>query len=143
MTTTDFQSWAAAGQARIEAFLQKALPSLDIAPTNSLLRNPHGHRVDRSDVGVLLAEIVALREGGQVSPLDDAEVSGRPAIGLDITGPADGAARRVQRYKLWLARDTLFPLRVDSFAADGSLIESVDMSDAQLDVRFPPRFFTP
>ncbi len=32
MTVSDFQSWSAAGQARIEAFLQKALPSPDIAP---------------------------------------------------------------------------------------------------------------
>ena len=32
MNATDFQAWAAAGQTRIEAFLQKALPSPDIAP---------------------------------------------------------------------------------------------------------------
>jgi len=32
VTTTDFQTWAAAGQARIEAFLQQALPSAEIAP---------------------------------------------------------------------------------------------------------------
>jgi farnesyl diphosphate synthase len=32
VTVSDFQSWSAAGQARIEAFLQKALPSPDIAP---------------------------------------------------------------------------------------------------------------
>ena len=32
MTSTDFQSWAAAGQSRIEAFLQRALPQPDIAP---------------------------------------------------------------------------------------------------------------
>ncbi len=32
MTVSDFQSWAAAGQSRIEAFLQKVLPSPDIAP---------------------------------------------------------------------------------------------------------------
>ena len=32
MTSTDFQSWAAAGQTRIEAFLQQVLPSADIAP---------------------------------------------------------------------------------------------------------------
>ncbi len=32
MTSNDFQAWAAAGQTRIEAFLQKALPSPDIAP---------------------------------------------------------------------------------------------------------------
>lgn len=32
MTSTDFQAWTAAGQSRIEAFLQKVLPSPDIAP---------------------------------------------------------------------------------------------------------------
>jgi len=32
VTSTDFQSWAAAGQSRIEAFLQRALPQPDIAP---------------------------------------------------------------------------------------------------------------
>ena len=32
MTSSDFQAWTAAGQSRIEAFLQKVLPSPDIAP---------------------------------------------------------------------------------------------------------------
>lgn len=32
MTASDFQTWAAAGQQRIEAFLQRALPQPDIAP---------------------------------------------------------------------------------------------------------------
>lgn len=32
MTSNDFQTWTAAGQSRIEAFLQKVLPSPDIAP---------------------------------------------------------------------------------------------------------------
>lgn len=32
MTATDFQAWAAAGQERIEAFLQQILPQSDIAP---------------------------------------------------------------------------------------------------------------
>jgi len=32
VTSTDFQAWTAAGQSRIEAFLQKVLPSPDIAP---------------------------------------------------------------------------------------------------------------
>ena len=32
MTSNDFQAWTAAGQSRIEAFLQKVLPSPDIAP---------------------------------------------------------------------------------------------------------------
>ena len=32
MTSNDFQAWTAVGQSRIEAFLQKVLPSPDIAP---------------------------------------------------------------------------------------------------------------
>ena len=32
MTSNDFQAWTATGQSRIEAFLQKVLPSPDIAP---------------------------------------------------------------------------------------------------------------
>lgn len=116
-------------------------PALDLAPDSPLLRNPHGHRVDRSDVGMLLAKMRALRERGGALPLGDAVLAGRPATGLEITGAAGAAAEH--RYRVWLARDTDFPLRVDSFGADGGLIESVDMSDARIDVAFPDGFFTP
>lgn len=118
-------------------------PALDLAPDHPLLHNPHGHRVDRSNVGVLLGNMLALRQRGSMSPPDAAEWAGRLATALDITGPAGGSAGAVQRYRVWLARDTLFPLRVDSFAANAGLLESVDMGDAQIDVQFPERFFTP
>lgn len=118
-------------------------PALDLAPDHPLLRNPHGHRVDRSDVGVLLGNMLALRQRGSMSPPETAEWAGQPATALDITGPAGGSAGAVQRYRVWLARDTLFPLRVDSFAANAGLLESVDMGDARIGVQFPERFFTP
>ncbi len=118
-------------------------PELDLAPDHRLLRNPRGHRVDRSDVGALLAGMRALRERGSSAPLGDVELAGRPATGLEITGPPGGAANEVRRYRVWLAQDTAFPLRVDSFGADGHLIESVDMGDARIDLQFPERFFTP
>lgn len=118
-------------------------PMLDLAPDNPLLRNPRGHRVDRSDVGVLLVNIRVLSERGSTTLLGDAQLAGRAAASLEVTGPADSAADGVQRYRVWLARGIAFPLRVDSFAADGDLIESVDMSDVRVDVQFPERFFTP
>lgn len=116
-------------------------PELDLAPDHPLLRNPRGHRVDRSDVGVLLADMRLLRESGSGQPPGDTDLAGRPATVLDISGLARAGA--VHRYRAWLARDTAFPLRVDSFAADGHLIESVDMSDARIDLPLPERFFTP
>lgn len=118
-------------------------PALDLAPGHPLLRSPHGHRVDQSDVGVLLCRMRALREQGGARPLDSADLSGRSAAGLEITGPPGGGADGVHRYRVWLARDTGFPVRVDSFAAGGGLIESVDMGDVQIDAPLPERFFTP
>lgn len=118
-------------------------PQLDLAPDNALLRSPGGQRVDRSDVGVLLTDLRLLGERGNATPLGDADLAGRPATVMDVTGPSGGGTRAVQRFRVWLVRDTKFPLRVDSFAADGHLIESVDMSDARIDVPIPERFFTP
>lgn len=118
-------------------------PELDLAPDNPLLRDPNGHRVDRSDVGVLLADMRALSALGSTTPLGDTDLAGRAATALDITGPPGGSAGAIRRYRVWLARDTGFPLRVDSFSADAGLIESVDMSDARIDVPLPQHFFTP
>lgn len=118
-------------------------PVLDLAPDHPLLRSPHGHRVDQSDVGVLLGQMRALGAQGSVQRLEDADLAGRPAASLEITGPPGDTAAGVHRYRVWLARDTGFPLRVDSFAAGGGLIESVDLGDAQIDAPLPERFFTP
>lgn len=131
------------GRVRLWPFGLGHWPRLDLAPDHALLRNPRGHRVDRSDVGVLLADMRRLSERGSSAPPADTELAGQAATLLDITGPAGEPAGAVHRYRAWLARDSGFPLRVDSFGADGGLIESVDMSDARLDVAFPERFFSP
>jgi outer membrane lipoprotein-sorting protein len=131
------------GRVRLWPFGPKHLLVLTFAPDSPLLRNRRGHRVDRSDVGALLANLRALRAGGSMSLLDDAEVAGRPATVLDIVGNAGVAIAGVHRYKVWLAQDTLFPLRVESFAAEDSPIETVDMVDVETDVTFAERFFTP
>ena len=46
------------------------MTGLDLAPDNGLLRGPRGRRVDRSDLGVLLADILALRAHGSTTPAD-------------------------------------------------------------------------
>jgi outer membrane lipoprotein-sorting protein len=131
------------GRVRLWPFGPKHVLVLTFAPDSPMLRNPRGHRIDRSDVGALLANLRELRAGGSMSLLDDAEVAGRPATFLDIVGNAGVAVAGVHRYKVWLARDTLFPLRVESFAAGDSPIETVDMADVETNVTFPDRFFTP
>lgn len=119
------------------------LPTLNLAPDNLLIRGPRGHSVDRSDVGALLANIAELRARGHMSTPVDAEVAGRPATLLEIEGAAGVSVADVHRYRVWLAKDSLFPLKVQSFAAGGELIETVDMSDAEPGVALPGQLFTP
>lgn len=130
-------------RARVWPFGLHRTFSLSLAPDNRLLRGPNGRRVDRSDVGLLLARLLALRAQGGGSPLGEAEIRGRPAIGLEIVGAASEVATDEHRYRVWLARDTLFPLQVESFHADGTRVETVDMTDAQIDVALPEQFFMP
>jgi len=131
------------GRVHLWPFGPKRVLVLTFTPDSPVLRNQRGHRVDRSDVGALLANLRALRAAGSMSLLDGAEVAGRPVTVLDIVGSAGVTIAGVHRYKVWLAQDTLFPLRVESFAVGDSPIETVDMADVETDVTFPERLFTP
>jgi outer membrane lipoprotein-sorting protein len=124
-------------------FGRTLMPALSVAPDSALLRNQRGHRIDRSDVGALLANLRALSARGSISLLGDTQVAGQPATGWDIVGEAGVSVADVHRYRVWLALDTLFPLRVESFALGDRLIETVEMEAVQTDVRFAERFFTP
>jgi outer membrane lipoprotein-sorting protein len=128
---------------RLSPFGIDHLPTLKLDPDNALIRSPRGHTVDRSDVGTLLANLSELRARGRMSAAADAEIAGRAAIVVDIEGAVGVSVAGVHRYRVWLAQDMLFPLKVQSYDANGELIESVDMSDAELGVVFPERFFTP
>lgn len=133
----------AARKVRLWPFGLHHAPALTFAPGNPLVRSRSGQRIDRSDVGALLANLLQLRARGSMAPLGDMELATRPVVGMDIVGGAGNAVAGVHRYRVWLAHDTWFPLRVESFDAGASLIETVDMSDVEIDVTFPERFFAP
>ncbi|HCY63440.1 MAG TPA: hypothetical protein DHV59_11550 [Oxalobacteraceae bacterium] len=133
----------AAHKVRIWPFGLQRLPAPSLAPENPLLRGRSGQRIDHSDVGALLENLLQLRACGSVAPLDEMDIAGRPALGLDIAGAAGAGVAGVHRYHVWLARDSLFPLKVENFDVGERLIETVDMRDAEIDVPFPERFFVP
>ena len=118
-------------------------PALNLAPDNPLIRSAGGHSVDRSDVGALLARLVELRARGGAGTPVDAELAGRPAHLVEITGAGNAQVDGVHRYRVWFEKGTLFPLKVQSYDVALDVIETVDMSDAELDPSFPERFFTP
>lgn len=116
---------------------------LSLDTDNPLIRGPRGHRVDRSDVGALLDNLLALRARGNSLALGTDLIFAQPTVGIDIVGAAGVSVAGVHRYQVWLAQDSLFPLRVKSFAVNGNLIETVDMRDVLTGVQFPAGFFTP
>ncbi|WP_212744085.1 DUF1571 domain-containing protein [Ramlibacter sp. 2FC] len=118
-------------------------PRLRLAPDSPLLRERHGHRIDRSDVGALLENLQALRARGRLSPLGEAAVGGRQASGWEIAGDASTSVAGVQRYRVWFARDTLFPLQVESFGPGGAPIETVTMDEIETNPVFSAQVFAP
>lgn len=118
-------------------------PRLNLAPDNPLIRSAGGHSVDHSDVGALLAKLIELRAQGTMTDPADAAIAERPARYVEITGASAAKVDGVHRYRLWFEQDSLFPLKVQSYDTALELIETVDMSDAELDPVFPEHFFTP
>lgn len=117
--------------------------ALRLGPGNPLLRSRSGQRIDRSDVGALLANLRELLARGSMRPLGEAEAPAWPAVGVDITGDGPCSVAGVHRYRVWLAAESLFPLKVESFAVDGAMIETVEMTEVEIDVPFDARLFAP
>lgn len=116
-------------------------PALRLGADNPLLRSRSGQRIDRSDIGALLANLQELRNRGSMTRLGESEIAARPAAGFGIIGGGADTVAGVHRYRVWLARDSLMPLKVESFGVTGDMIETVDMTDIEIDVHFDERFF--
>ncbi|KUZ09899.1 hypothetical protein WL93_20775 [Burkholderia diffusa] len=132
------------GKVRLRPFGEHALPALTLSPSNPLLRDRSGHRVDRSDVGVLLRNVHALQQGGATVTEGQETIGGRTTLRVSVTGAPAHVVDGVHRYRLWLDTEDGFPLKVVSFADDdGAPLETVTLDDVEIDVAFPARFFTP
>ncbi|AFQ49074.1 membrane protein [Burkholderia sp. A9] len=133
-----------AGKVRLRPFGEHAPPALTLSPSNPLVRDRSGHRVDRSDVGELLRNVHALQQGGATVTEGEETVGGRSALRVSVTGAPAHVVGGVHRYRLWLDAEDGFPLKVVSFAdGDGEPLETVTLDDVEIDVAFPARFFAP
>jgi len=132
----------ATGRVRLSPFGLKHM-TLNLAADNPLICDPRGHRVDRSHVGALLADLAELRARGSMTSRADADAASRRATVVEIEGGAGISVGGVHRCRIWFAPDTWFPTKVQSYAMHDKLIETVDMSDAELGITFPERFFRP
>lgn len=131
------------GKVRLWPFGQDAFVVLTLAPDNPLIRGPHGRRVDRSDVGVLLRKVQTLQAGGDTTLHGEGMVGRWSTRQLTVTGAPGQSVGGVHRFQLWLAEGTLFPVKVASFGLDNEVLETVLMDDVEIDIPFPADFFQP
>jgi hypothetical protein len=106
-----------------------------------MIQNPSGQQIDRSDLGVLYKNIMALQARGKTTVIGQESIGGETALHLNVEAERDFNINNIARFQLWLNITTGFPLRVISYKADGSWIEQVEMSEYRINPVFPPDFF--
>lgn len=114
-----------------------------LQPEDSLIRSEKGHTVDKSDIGSLLSNVKKLRDNGLVETSGEEDLGGRKTIVVEVKGSGsfttdDG----VNRYRLWLDRELMLPVKVKAFAASGELLEEVLMQDLEIDQALSVELFS-
>lgn len=132
-----------AGRARLWPFGYRSFPALSLSPDNLLIQSTTGQRVDRSDVGALYQNVRTMQEHGKTDVAGTEVIGGKETLHVTIEGEGKFTVDGVHRYQLWLERVTLFPVRISSHDAAGRLIETVEMSELEINPEFPADFFEP
>jgi len=131
------------GKVKLWPFGAGTFPVLNLSPTDSLITDENGHRVDQSDIGVLLNNIRRLQQGGTTTLPAEETIAGKPALHLSVVGPEGKTVEGVHRYEVWFDKQSGLPGKVVSYGPGGKLVETVLMEAMTIDVRFPPDFFAP
>lgn len=131
------------GKVRVWPFGIGTLPVLSLSPSNSLVQDPNGHRVDQSDVGTLLRNIHRLQQGGKTTVVGKETLAGQGALHVTILGVAGVSVDGVHRYEVWLEESHGFPTKVVSYDSNDREMETVMMDALVFNLHFPADFFTP
>lgn len=131
------------GKVKLWPFGLGTFPVLNLSPTDSLIQDGNGHRVDQSDLGVLLNNIRRLQHGGTTATIGDEIVAGKSTLHLSVAGPEGKTVDAVHQYEIWLDKQSGFPIKVASYAPDGKLLETVFMDAMVINIHFPSAFFAP
>ncbi|HKM95828.1 MAG TPA: DUF1571 domain-containing protein [Buttiauxella sp.] len=130
------------GKVKLWPFGVGTFPVLNLAPTDSLIKDANGHRVDQADFGVLLKNIRSLQHEGTTT-LGEEKIMGKSTLHLTVVGPAGKTVDAVHQFDIWLDKQTGFPTKVISYALHGKMLETVFMEAMVINKHFPPDFFAP
>jgi outer membrane lipoprotein-sorting protein len=114
--------------------------ALTMEPTSKLVRSPSGHRVDESDIGVLLENAQNLAEQGSLEVLREETIKQTTMVVLEITGEENVLVDGVHRYLLWMDKKLKLPRIVESYDNENQLIESLFLDDLILNPEFAEIF---
>lgn len=128
---------------RLWPFGADSFPELNLSPGNPLIRSSRSQRVDHSDVGALLENVRALREGGNAEVLSKDIMDSRTILHLVVTGADNFVIAGVHRYELWLDTESQFPVKVISRDRQDAIIETVRMEAMEINISLPETLFNP
>ncbi|SOD21083.1 LolA family protein [Nitrosomonas ureae] len=129
------------GKVKLWVLGHSKFPSFSLSPENKVIQNPSGQRIDRSDLGALYKNIMALQDHGRTTVIGQESIAGETALHLTVEAERGFSVNDIARFQLRLDITTGFPLKVISYKADGSWIEQVEMSDYRINPVFPPDLF--
>lgn len=121
-------------QVKLWPFGFGTFPRLTLSPGSHLIQSPHGHRVDESDIGVLLVDVRRLQGEGNTRILGHEPIGTSRAAHVVVERGVEHEAAGVSRYELWFDASHGLPVKVVSERASGRPIETVLMEDLTIDV---------
>lgn len=115
---------------------------LRMGPDDRLIRSSRGHTVDESDIGSLLKNVKKLKDNGTVQVAGEEEVHGRKTLVVEVRGKGAFEVDGTNRYRLWLEKTLMLPVKVEAYSVTGELLEGVLMDDLEVDPGFPTDLFS-
>ncbi|MCD6187808.1 MAG: DUF1571 domain-containing protein [Desulfuromusa sp.] len=114
--------------------------TFNMKPTAKLVLSPRGHRVDESDIGVLLKNAQKLAQSGSLKVLREETVQQNTMVVLEIIGKENVLVDGVHRYLLWLDTRLKLPRIVESYDNANQLIEGLFLDDLIINPNFAEIF---
>jgi len=114
--------------------------TLTMEPTSKLVSSPSGHRVDESDIGVLLKKVQELAQQGALKVLREETIQQTTMVVVEINGEENVLVDGVHRYLLWMDKKLKLPRIVESYNNEGQLIEGLSLEDLILNPEFAEIF---
>lgn len=128
------------GKVQLRPFGFSKSLTFSMKPTAKLVRSPTGHRVDESDIGVLLKNAQKLAQLGSLKVLREETVGQDTMVVLEIIGKENVLVDGVHRYLLWLDNRLKLPRIVESYDNEDHLIEGLFLENLIIDQNFSKNF---